>query len=231
MSTPSRNENGAYAGSGSYGPEATEPAARAAWARSRRINAAVQGASLIAGPLVSAVAAFYWNGEGRTGITGGVVGAIGAALWLYGLLGLWDRLRPERPVLAALGSLLVIAGTYGGISFGLQGFYEELFGVDKAHSLAALAGHPVAAPLVLWLPGVSFPASLVALGILLYRARRAPAWAALAFAAAGALFPISRIPRIEAVAHVADLLLLVPSAYLGYLLIRGIRDRASASRA
>ena len=42
-------------------------------------------------------------------------------------------------------------------------------------------------------------------------------WALLGIG--GVLWPVSRIPRIEAIAHVADLAALVPSAGLGALLI------------
>lgn len=186
-----------------------------------RFNRAAQGAGLIAGPLLTVVATFMWDDDGRHGVTGGALAALASVAWVYGLLGLWDRLRPERPVWATLGSLAAIVGTFGGIAFGLQGFYEGVFGLSGEQSLDALAEHPVAAQLVLWLPGPTFPLSMIALGLALAFTRKAPLWTALLLAAAGALFPVSRIPRIEAIAHVADLLLLVPSAFLGVTLILG----------
>ena len=184
-----------------------------------RFNRIAQGASLIAGPALNVAATFLWDDDGRHGVTGGALAALASVAWAYGLLGLWDRLRPERPVWATLGSLAAIVGTFGGIAFGLQGFYEAVFGLSGEQSLDALAEHPVAAQLVLWLPGPTFPLSMIALGLALALTRKAPLWTALLLAAAGAVFPVSRIPRIEAVAHVADLLLLVPSAYLGVTLI------------
>lgn len=184
-----------------------------------RFNRTVQGASLIAGPLLTVVATFLWDAHGRHGVVGGALAALSSVVWLYGLLGLWDRLRPERPVWATLGSLAAILGTFGGIAFGLQGFYEGAFGLSGEESLAALAEHPVAAQLVLWLPGPTFPLSMIALGLALALTRKAPLWTAVLLGVAGALFPVSRIPRIEAVAHVADLLLFVPSAYLGVTMI------------
>lgn len=195
-----------------------------------RFNRTVQGASLIAGPALTVVSTFLWDADGRHGVTGGALAALSSVVWLYGLLGLWDRLRPERPGWAALGSLAAIVGCFGGIAFGLQGFYEAVFGLTGDQSLDALAEHPVAAQLVLWLPGPAFPLSMIALGLALALTRKAPLWTAVLFAVAGAAFPISRIPRIEAVAHVADLLLLIPSAYLGVTLLLALSDRTRSAR-
>ncbi|MEV0649762.1 hypothetical protein AB0I28_31350 [Phytomonospora sp. NPDC050363] len=84
---------------------------------------------------------------------------------------------------------------------------------------------------MLWLPGPAFPLSMIALGLALAMTRKAPLWTAVLLAVAGAVFPISRIPRIEAVAHVADLLLLGPSAFLGVTLILAVLNgRRSPAR-
>ncbi|GLZ81995.1 hypothetical protein Afil01_68020 [Actinorhabdospora filicis] len=184
-----------------------------------------RGASLIAGPVLNAIGTFYWNDEGRHGVTGGVIAALSSVVWLYGLLGLWDRVRAAKPVIGVLGSLLAVSGCFGGISFGLQGFYEAAFGLDKEASLAHLAQHPAATPLVLWLPGVTFPMSVIALGLCLATLKKAPLWTAVTLVVAGAVFPISRIPRIEIIGHAADLLLLVPMVALGLALILSRPER------
>lgn len=195
-----------------------------------RFNRTAQGVSLIAGPALTVASTFLWDADGRHGVTGGALAALSSVVWLYGLLGLWDRLRPERPVWATIGSLAAILGSFGGIAFGLQGFYEGVFGLSGEQSLDALAEHPVAAQFVLWLPGPTFPLSMIALGVGLLLARKAPLWTAALFVLAGAAFPISRIPRIEAIAHVADLLLLIPSAYLGVTLLVAFSGRTRPAR-
>lgn len=184
-----------------------------------RLERIVRGASLIAGPALNAVGAFYWNDEGRHGVTGGVIATLSSVIWLYGLLGLWERVKAEKPAIGVLGSIAAIVGSYGGIAFGLQGFYEGVYGVGKTASLDMLAVHQGATTLVLWLPGPTFPLSVIALGLCLAVLRKAPMWTAVLLVAAGVIFPVSRIPRIEMIAHAADLLLLVPMAALGIAMI------------
>jgi hypothetical protein len=197
--------------------EATPPPARA-----------IQGISLILGPALNAIATFFWSDDGRHGVTGGTLVALSSVVWLPGLLGLWEAVRAGRPVLGSLGGLLAVVGAFGGVSFGLQGFYEGVFGMSKQQSLDALAAHPVASQLVLWLPGPVFPLALVVLGLALARARIVPLWTALLLAAAGVLWPVSRIPRIEAIAYAADLAVLVPSVFLGVLLLTSLRQLGPA---
>jgi hypothetical protein len=47
-----------------------------------------------------------------------------------------------------------------------------------------------------------------------------PLWAGILICVAAIAFPVSRIPRIRLVAHVADVLLLVPLAYTGLGLLK-----------
>ena len=178
----------------------------------------VQGVCLILGPLVNAAATFFWT-DGRHGVVGGVLVAWSSVLWLPGLLGLWEVVRSSRPVLGSVGAALAVIGSFGGIAFGLQGFYEGVFGLDKQQSLDALAAYPLASQLVLWLPGPMFPLMLVLLAVALARTRSAPRWMWALLGVGGVLWPVSRIPRIQAIAHVADLAVLVPSVGLGALLI------------
>ncbi len=134
----------------------------------------IQGASLVLGPTLMGVSTFFWTAEGRQGVTAGTLTALGSVVWLYGLLGLWELVRGRRPVFGVLGGLAAVAGAFGGIAFGMQGFFEEAFGLGKEQSLAALEPHPVAATLLLWLPGPAFPAAVAALGAALLLARIGP---------------------------------------------------------
>lgn len=152
--------------------------------------------------------------DGRYGVTGGVLVAPSCTTCAYGLIGAWERLHARLHVAAAAGLVLTVLGTFGGIAFGLQGFFEGAFGFSAAESLAAVNRHPVAAWLVLWGAGPLFPLALVALGAALLWTRLVPRPVAVALMIAGVAFPVSRIGRIDLVAHAVDVLLLCASAWL-----------------
>jgi hypothetical protein len=191
----------------------------------RAVSPVPQGIALVLGPALLAVSTFYWNGEGRLGVTGGTLTAMATIVWLYGLVGLHAVIRERLPRYAALLLPALVVGGLGGLSFGFQGFYEGVLGLSKADSLGALAHHPVAAQLMLWLPGPVFPLSLILLAVGLLRSRVAPRWLAGLVAVGAAVFPLGRALRIDAVAHGCDLLLLVPFAVLGWTLARAQRSQ------
>lgn len=176
--------------------------------------------ALVSGPALMAASTFYWE-DGRYGVTGGVLVAFSAIAWIYGILGIWEHLYVDRPRLSVLGIVLSLAGCFGGMAFGMQGFFEAIFGASPQESLDAAAAHPVASGLVLWYTGPAFPASLVLLGLVLARAKAVPMWMAVLLAASGAAFPLSRIARIDLVAHAADLAMLVSFCGLAVLVARG----------
>jgi hypothetical protein len=181
---------------------------------------ALRRGSLVLGPLLLAASTFFWV-DGRYGVTGGVLAALASATWVYGLIGVWERLHTRLPAVAAAGLVLTLLGTFGGIAFGLQGFFEGAFGVSAAESLAAVNQHPVAAWLALWGAGPLFPLSLVLLGAALLWTRLVPRPVAVAMMIAGVAFPLSRIGRIDLVAHAVDVLLLGASARLATRLPAG----------
>jgi hypothetical protein len=180
---------------------------------------ALRRASLVLGPLLLAASTFAWD-DGRYGITGGVLVALASTTWVYGLVGAWELVHARLPWAATFGLVLTLLGTFGGIAFGLQGYFEGTFGLSAADSLAAIDQHPMAAWLVLWGPGPLFPLSLVLLGAALLWTRLVPRPLAAALLIAGAAFPLSRIARIDVVAHAVDALLLGASAWLASRLPR-----------
>jgi hypothetical protein len=191
----------------------------------RAVSPVPQGIALVLGPALLAASTFYWNGEGRLGVTGGTLTALATTIWLYGLIGLVAVIRERLPRYAAVLLPALVVGALGGLSFGFQGFYEGVLGLSKADSLGALAQHQLASEVMLWLPGPVFPLSLVLLAVGLWRSRLAPVWLAGLLAVGAVLFPLGRITRIDAVAHGCDLLLLVPFALLGWTLARTGRRR------
>jgi hypothetical protein len=176
-------------------------------------------ASLVLGPLLLAASTLFWD-DGRYGITGGVLVALSSTVWVYGLIGIWERVHTRLPAPTAAGMVLTLLGTLGGIAFGLQGFFEGTYGLSAAESLAAAGEHPVATWLVLWGPGPLFPLSLVLLGAALLWTRLVPRPLAVALLVAGAAFPLSRIARVDLLAHAVDALLLGASAWLAVHLMR-----------
>jgi hypothetical protein len=174
---------------------------------------ALRRTSLVLGPLVLAASTFFWV-DGRYGVTGGVLVALSSTAWAYGLIGAWERLHPRLPAAAAAGLVLTLVGTFGGIAFGLQGFFEGAFGLSAAESLAAVDQHPVAAWLALWGAGPLFPLSLILLGAALLWTRLVPRPLAATLLVAGVAFPLSRVGRVDLVAHAVDALLLGASAWL-----------------
>jgi hypothetical protein len=61
---------------------------------------------------------------------------------------------------------------------------------------------------------------LLVLGITLLRTKAVAAWIAILLFIGAIAFPASRIPRIEWIAHIADILLLVPTVAMGITLLK-----------
>ncbi|MFI6263232.1 hypothetical protein [Micromonospora sp. NPDC051006] len=164
--------------------------------------------ALVLGPAGSAFATNFWT-DGRYGATGGTILVLAMVVWTYGLIGLLDAIRPRAPRYAAVALPVFLYGAMGGAAFGFQGVFEDIFEQSTDTSLTALAEHPFAANLLLWLPGPVMPLSLLVLGVVLARTRLVPLWTAALLCAGAVAFPLSRIPRIDVIAYLADALLVV----------------------
>ncbi|BAL89451.1 hypothetical protein AMIS_42310 [Actinoplanes missouriensis 431] len=171
---------------------------------------------LILGPALNGAATFFWQ-PGTQGATGGTLSGLGSAFWLIGLLGVYRQL-PERHTRALIP--LAVLGTAGGIAFSVQAIHEQMFGISHATAVAMLDEYPFAANTLYWFCGPLFPFSLAALGILLWRERAVPVPTAVLMVLGAAAFPLSRMSREVSIAHLADLLLLLPFLMIG---VRGLR--------
>ncbi|MEV4252233.1 hypothetical protein AB0J52_03575 [Spirillospora sp. NPDC049652] len=174
----------------------------------------IAGSCLILAPVVQAASSFFWQGQ-RQGITTGAFIMVATLLWIVGLARVFHDIEDRVPRYAAVAFPLAVYGCLGGASFGLQGMYEELFGASHAETVRLVGEHPVAAFLTLWVAGVLFPTSMAVLGAVLTRIRHLPLPTGVLMVAGALVFPLSRIPREVAVAHIADLVLILPFAHLG----------------
>jgi len=180
------------------------------------------GITLILAPLLLTISTFFWQ-NGQIGIVGGIVQVYSFMLWIPAMLGLLSLLRADMPRFAVWGTLLVAVVCVAGANFGTEGIY--LAGIEKmladlSTSVADLPTtvHAAIAPageLVLNLPGLLFPLSLILIGYFLWRKSAVSPILAILLCLGAASFPASRIPRIEMLAHVADLLLLIGAGSIG----------------
>jgi len=172
-------------------------------------------AALILAPLLLGISTFFWT-HGEYGVAGGTILAFSTVFWIGCFAVLFGLVRRDSPRYASFGFILAVYGCIGGANFGMVGVFSEAFGISHRAYLDGAAAHAVWFNLLLFWPGPLFPLSLFVLGIQLARKRVIPGWAAAMICLGALAFPVSRIPRIEWIAHTADLLLAIPLYYLGW---------------
>lgn len=175
---------------------------------------------LVAGPLMFAASSLFWEETGRYNVISGTLIVLCLPVWAFGMVALFERMRPVLPRFSAAAILLTLAAVVGGASFGYQGFFEEAYSIDKPTAMAGLAEYPIASGLMLWWIGPLFPTTIILLGAATMRTRQLPVPVGLLLVAAGVLFPVSRAPRIEWIAHVVDLLLVAAFVLAAFSLRR-----------
>jgi len=171
--------------------------------------------SFIAAPLVFGASTFYWT-NGSYGITGGTLLSLSTVAWVVAFNCLFGWFRERLPLYASAGLLFAVWGAISGACFGLADVFTTAFGIPHPVYLKVVSEHSLAFNLLLFWPGPLFPLSLLVLSILLIRHRLLPVLPGVMLAMGAVLFPLSRISRIEGLAHLADGLLALPFWYMGF---------------
>ncbi|SHG58890.1 hypothetical protein SAMN04488109_0960 [Chryseolinea serpens] len=179
------------------------------------ISKTTGGLSLIAAPLVFATSTFFWK-EGQYGVTGGTLINLSQVPWIISFIVLFDKLKMEVPRYATVGLIIAIYGCLSGANFGFVGVFGEAFQIPHKTYLETFLHYPLSANLLLFWPGPLFPLSLLVLGIVLIRRKKVDLWLGILLCLGAIAFPLSRIPRIESVAHAVDILLAIPLVIIGY---------------
>ncbi|MFY7070029.1 hypothetical protein ACOQFV_29590 [Nocardiopsis changdeensis] len=189
----------------------------------------LQAAALLLGPAIFSLSPFFWN-NGHYGATGGMLIALSMPPWVYGLIGEYGRLREHLPRISGIWLFMLLVGILGTVSFGLQGFFEESLGTVGDVSLASFSDYPPQSIPLLWLPGPVFPLSLFIFGLMAGWTRIAPRWVAAFICIAAVAFPAGRVLRLEWVAYAADLLVVLPFAYLAWHAWNRAEDAPGSAR-
>ncbi|MEV0399730.1 hypothetical protein [Actinoallomurus sp. NPDC050550] len=184
------------------------------------VSRTIAGACLILAPAIQGISTFYWS-DRHQGITAGALIVAATICWIVGLVAVYRLIEPRVPRYAAVALPVAVYGCVGGASFGVQGMQEELFGVSHTQAVHLLQEHPAAAFVAFWFAGSAFPLSVLVLGVVLTWIRAVPVPIGILTSVSAVTFPLSRIPREIAIAHVADLALLIPFAYLGIRMAMG----------
>jgi hypothetical protein len=186
----------------------------------------IAGICLTLAPALQALSTVFWR-DGHQGITTGALLVPATACWIVGLVAVFRWIEPTVPRYAAIGMPAAVYGCLGGVTFGVQGMQEELFGVPHAEAVARVDTRPLAAFLAFWIAGPLFPVSTAVLGFVLARIHAVPFAIGALICLGGVAFPLSRIPREPVIAHIADVILLVPFAYLGLRMASGTARRVA----
>jgi hypothetical protein len=73
-----------------------------------------------------------------------------------------------------------------------------------------LGKYPATSQILLFASGPLFPLSVFVLGIMLIVKKAVQTWIAVLLCVGAILFPVSRIPRVEWLAHIADIIFFIP---------------------
>jgi hypothetical protein len=187
----------------------------------------VSGTAALLAPvllLVSTVAFSTLGGGIGVGTVAGVAIVFAMIMFAIALVGLARQAEPVAPRATAAVTAFGLAGTAGGVGFGIDSIQAQLFGTPGLDEVS-LAG-----VIALRVPGLLFPLSMIALAVLLAVTGRAPRGLAAALALAAVLFPVARIGGLVPVAIASDLLFIGAMGTLGLGLLRGTAHRPVRTR-
>ena len=162
----------------------------------------------ILGPLLllASTVAFVTVGNGiNNGVLGGTINVWSCIVFIPAFAGIYRLLEPARPRLAAWLTLVAAAAFVGGTGFGHGAIYEDALGSE---ALLAVDEHPIS--LLALLPwGWMGPVTFALAGAFLWRAGVVPWWNGALLILGGVLFVTGRPARIDAIAIITDVVLLV----------------------
>ena len=171
----------------------------------------VMRAAAFVGPLVFCAASVAWLAGDAYEELRGILTFWAIPFMALAAYGLAGRLQGPSPVGRAVVTTLTAIGACAGAGFATEINMVEHFGVERL-----MDQDTPSAFLALGIPGLMFPLGLVSLGLLSFRHRTLSKPQALLLAAGAALFPVSRIPQLPALAVVADLVLLAALAPVAF---------------
>ena len=187
--------------------------------KSSHLETRVEGFCLIIAPLLFAASTFFWQ-NGEYGVEAAILIIFSMFLWIPALTGLFSLIKNDMPRYAVWGLWISVFGCISGVCFGFLGYLATVFNISHDEYLNSLSNYPVSSQILLFGSGPLFPLSLLILAINLMLKRSVPVWISVLLCVAAIAFPMSRIPRIEWVAHIADLAILIPSVAIAREILR-----------
>lgn len=183
----------------------------------------VGGVCLIAAPLLSAISSPLRFNE-ATLFSAGLTQMYACVLFIPAILALARLLRHTAPRLAIIGGMVGILGSVGGVNFATLLLYEwasRTAGADQTTVRAITEAVQSELWPALSLPTIMFPIGFLILSIGLLRFGIVPRWVGALLCVAAIVFPLGRIPDIQALFHLSDLLLFIPLAWIGMRYLTG----------
>jgi len=173
----------------------------------------VQGISLVLAPLFLSASTFFWK-DGEYTVTGSTLLIVSLFFWIPALTALFSLSKDKCPRYSAYGFLIAVFGCISGVCFAFLGYLTTIFNIGHQQYLEALSHYPVSSQVLLFASGPLFPLSIIVLGIVLIRINAVPVWQGLLLTLAGIAFPVSRILRMELIAHITDFLFLLSCLFI-----------------
>jgi hypothetical protein len=183
------------------------------------------GGAMIAAPVLTLASTLaYIVGDGMNAdAVGGTLQVYAVVATALAIIGLTRLLEAPLPRVSTMLTVLGMLAVAGGVAFGIDSI------VYANDPVAALSEQETAAAgLALFLPGITYPLTFIGIGLSLAKTGVTARWSGLTLALGGLLFPMSRIPSIEALAVVADVVMLVGLASIGWSVLTGRRRSLQA---
>jgi hypothetical protein len=162
---------------------------------------------------------FFWN-NGEYSVPSATLLVLSTFFWIPAFTGLFQLLKNKMPGYSVFGLWIAVFGCISGICFAFLGYLVSIFNIPHETYLQTLSHYPITSQLLLFASGPLFPLSVFLLGIMFSVKKIIPVWQALLFSFAGIAFPVSRITRIVWVAHIADVLFLIPCLFIAMKFLR-----------